>query len=56
LTDEATMLRRARKIIEEGRALPGHIFNLGHGIYPDTPLERVEALVNFVKGAVEVHG
>jgi uroporphyrinogen decarboxylase len=28
----------------------GHIFNLGHGIYPETPLENVETLVRAVRG------
>ena len=28
----------------------GHIFNLGHGIYPETPLATVEALVRAVQG------
>jgi len=36
---------KARAIVEEGRSLPGHIFNLGHGIYPDTPIGNVERLV-----------
>jgi uroporphyrinogen decarboxylase len=31
-----------------GRA--GHIFNLGHGIYPETPIENVELLVRAVRG------
>ena len=39
-TDE--ILRRAG-----GRA--GHIFNLGHGILPETPVENVKALVEFVR-------
>jgi uroporphyrinogen decarboxylase len=29
----------------------GHVFNLGHGIYPETPIESVETLVRVVRGA-----
>jgi uroporphyrinogen decarboxylase len=29
----------------------GHIFNLGHGIFPETPIEGVEALVRAVKSS-----
>ncbi|HYY47221.1 MAG TPA: uroporphyrinogen decarboxylase [Thermoplasmata archaeon] len=32
----------------EGRA--GHIFNLGHGVLPETPRDRLKALVEFVHG------
>jgi uroporphyrinogen decarboxylase len=41
--------RRAREIVE---ALSGgpHIFNLGHGILPQTPLEHVERLIAAVRG------
>jgi uroporphyrinogen decarboxylase len=46
-TEEELFLKTA-KIVEEGQALAGHIFNLGHGILPPTPPERVESLVDFV--------
>ncbi|MBI1334693.1 MAG: uroporphyrinogen decarboxylase [Armatimonadetes bacterium] len=44
-----TIRREASAIVAEGRSLPGHIFNLGHGILPETPLGHVEALVETVK-------
>ncbi len=49
-TDPETVEREARRIVAEGRKLPGHIFNLGHGILTETPLENVERLVETVKG------
>ena len=49
-TDPDTVERVARRIVAEGRALSGHIFNLGHGILTETPLENVERLVEVVKG------
>jgi uroporphyrinogen decarboxylase len=38
-----------RRIVDAFRDRP-HIFNLGHGILPDTPVENVEQLVALVKG------
>ncbi|MGA1863087.1 uroporphyrinogen decarboxylase [Deferribacter thermophilus] len=43
----------AKTIINEGKNIKGHIFNLGHGILPQTPVENVEFLVKYVKGEVE---
>ena len=40
----------ARDIVERGQRR-GHVFNLGHGIYPETPITGVETLVRAVKGA-----
>ncbi|MCI0561166.1 MAG: uroporphyrinogen decarboxylase, partial [Nitrososphaera sp.] len=40
--------RRARNIIEKAESRPGHIFNLGHGILPGTPVDHVLALVDAV--------
>lgn len=45
---EAEIRRRARQVLAAGRAARGHVFNLGHGILPDTPLEAVAALVDEV--------
>lgn len=42
------MKKRAAEVIDHGKKLPGHIFNLGHGILPETPVENVKALVDFV--------
>jgi uroporphyrinogen decarboxylase len=40
--------REAAKVLERFGAGGGHVFNLGHGIQPGTPLENVAALVEFV--------
>lgn len=40
---------RAEEILRRAAGRPGHIFNLGHGILPETPVENVKALVDFVK-------
>jgi uroporphyrinogen decarboxylase len=39
----------ARKVIESFGVEPGHVFNLGHGIQPRTPLDSVAALVDEVR-------
>jgi uroporphyrinogen decarboxylase len=40
--------RRAINILEKAEGRPGHIFNLGHGILPGTPVDNVLALVDAV--------
>ncbi|NLC71385.1 MAG: uroporphyrinogen decarboxylase [Desulfuromonadaceae bacterium] len=37
-----------RRILEENGGRPGHIFNLGHGILPSTPVDNVRFLVETV--------
>ena len=35
-------------ILEQADGRPGHIFNLGHGIFPNTPVENVQRVVDYV--------
>ena len=40
--------RRVEAVLREANRRPGHIFNLGHGILPGTPVENVRAVVQWV--------
>jgi uroporphyrinogen decarboxylase len=40
--------REVKKILERAAGRPGHIFNLGHGILPNTPVDNVARLVDAV--------
>ncbi len=46
--DVAEIRERARTILAKAGGRPGHIFNLGHGILPETPVDHVIALVDAV--------
>jgi len=48
LSTPAEIRRRAREILDQAAGRPGHIFNLGHGVLPETPVENVIALVDAV--------
>jgi len=41
-------LEQARKILDAAASRPGFIFNVGHGILPETPVDHVLQLVDFV--------
>ena len=40
---------RADDVLERAGGRPGHVFNLGHGIVPQTPLDNVRRLVAHVQ-------
>jgi uroporphyrinogen decarboxylase len=40
--------REARRVLDQGRAAPGHVFNLGHGVLPETDPEKLTRLVELV--------
>lgn len=46
--DREVLRAQANRILDQANKRPGHIFNLGHGILPETPVENVIALVEMV--------
>jgi uroporphyrinogen decarboxylase len=47
----ARMFHQTDDILRRVAGRPGHIFNLGHGILPSTPLEHVQMLAQYVHSA-----
>ncbi len=48
MAERETVQARARDILELAAGRPGHIFNLGHGVLPQTPVDNVLALIDAV--------
>jgi uroporphyrinogen decarboxylase len=48
LGPEDRLYRQTDDILRRAGGRPGHIFNLGHGVLPQTSLERVQALARYV--------
>ena len=48
LTSPVDIRHRVKDILHQAAGRPGHIFNLGHGVLPETPVENVLALVKAV--------
>ncbi|MEM7218008.1 MAG: uroporphyrinogen decarboxylase [Pseudomonadota bacterium] len=46
--DKASIATQADRILGEAAGRDGHIFNLGHGIIPETPVDNVKFLVDHV--------
>jgi len=48
LAPPAEIRRRVERILARAAGRPGHVFNLGHGVLPDTPVDHVRAMVDAV--------
>jgi uroporphyrinogen decarboxylase len=45
--------KHAKRVLDDVGGRPGHIFNLGHGILPETPVDNVKAVIDFVHRTTE---
>ena len=53
LTPWPQLKKRVDDVLQRANGRPGHIFNLGHGIFPNVPVDNVRQLVAYVQGASE---
>jgi uroporphyrinogen decarboxylase len=49
LADRETIRREAKVVLDHAAGRAGHIFNLGHGVLPQTPVDNVRYLVEVVR-------
>jgi uroporphyrinogen decarboxylase len=50
LSDEEAVRLGTSRVLEEAGGRPGHIFNLGHGVLPESPVENIETMIDTVVG------
>jgi uroporphyrinogen decarboxylase (EC 4.1.1.37) len=48
LADWSILEARTKEIIDQGLEVPGHIFNLGHGVFPSVDPEVLKRLTSFI--------
>ena len=48
------MVDAALDVLRRAGGRPGHVFNLGHGVLPATPMENLQALVETVRSGVQL--
>ncbi len=51
LAPREVAVKYAQRVLDEAAGRPGHVFNLGHGIVPETPVDNVRAVVDHVREA-----
>lgn len=51
LATREVAVKHAQRVLDAAGGRPGHVFNLGHGITPETPVDNVRAVVDHVHEA-----
>ena len=51
LAPRSVLQARAQEVLDKAGGRPGHIFNLGHGVFPSASVDQVKALVDYVHEA-----
>jgi uroporphyrinogen decarboxylase len=51
LAPRDVLQQRAQHVLDQAGGRPGHVFNLGHGIFPTASVDQVKALVDYVHEA-----
>jgi len=51
LAPREVLKARAQAVLDRAARRPGHVFNLGHGIFPSASVDQVKALVDYVHEA-----
>lgn len=54
-TNPESVQREARQVLEQNQGLPGHIFNLGHGMIPEAKPELVQVLCETLQSYTASH-
>lgn len=49
---KAMLIKETKKMLQGMKGDPGYIFNLGHGIKPDTPVDSVKTLVEVIRNSL----
>ena len=52
-SDQDTIKNQSQRLLDNVKGRDGHIFNLGHGIIPETPVDNVKYLVDWVHQTTE---
>jgi uroporphyrinogen decarboxylase len=53
LAPREVAIRHTQRVLDEAGGRPGHVFNLGHGVLPETPVGNVRAVIDHVHSATE---